>query len=309
MVHKIYDCVMFNNETELLHTRIDYLYNVVDYFVICESKVSHSRKIIKEEFNFVKHSNIFEKYMDKIIFLPIEDFPFIAHDIASGEWKNENFQRRYLFNGFKDADPDDIIIISDLDEIPFDKTIQSAVVLLNNNEHLFIGTNQFLFYYYVNLLKAQIWQGSYITKKKYLGDDEITIKYVIQHIRDKRCNINDIIYDETCKNNLEKYLEQYSIKSLSHYIGNEIEPGGVHYSWLSNIIKDKFLSIAEHDIISEFNTDEHITNCVTNMCDLFNRDSFYGEQKLVLLEEHNSLSNINKMIDLYPYLMYKKSTN
>ena len=69
MKQKIYDCFMFNNEIEILHARIDYLYDVVDYFVICEAKVSHSRKIIKEEFNFIKHSDIFEKYMDKIICL------------------------------------------------------------------------------------------------------------------------------------------------------------------------------------------------------------------------------------------------
>lgn len=162
---KIYDCFMFNNEIEILHTRIDYLYDVVDYFVICEAKVSHSRKINKEEFNFIKHYDIFEKYMDKIIFLLIEDFPFISDDIGFGEWKNENYQRKYLYHGFKDADPDDIIIISDLDEIPFDKTIKEGINLINNNEKLFIGVNQLLFYYYINILKNQIWQGTYITKK------------------------------------------------------------------------------------------------------------------------------------------------
>ena len=305
MKQKIYDCFMFNNEIEILHARIDYLYDVVDYFVICEAKVSHSRKIIKEEFNFIKHSDIFEKYMDKIIFLPIEDFPFISHDVAVGEWKNENYQRKYLYNGFKDAEPDDIIIISDLDEIPFDKTIKTAINLLNNNDKLFIGTNQYLYYYYVNILKNQIWQGTYITKKKYLGDDEITIKYAIQHTRDNRENINNIINDINCKYVIEKYLEQYGINSWTHYIGNKNEPGGVHYSWLKNIIKEKFLSIAEHDIISEFNSDKHIDDCLTNISDLFNRNGIYGEQKLVILDKNNSLSNINKMINLYPYLMYQ----
>ena len=298
---------MFNNEIEILHTRIDYLYNIVDYFVICESKVSHSRKIIKDEFNFIKNKDIFQKYMDKIIFLPIEDYPFISYDTGNEkEWKNENYQRKYLYNGFKNAEKDDIIIISDLDEIPFDKTIKSAVMLLNNNEKLFIFVNQILFYYYVNLQKEQIWKGTYITKKKYLGYNEESIMYSIQFIRNNRCDTNNIIKDECIKNIINEYLEQFNIQnSFLYYIGDENMYGGVHYSWLNNIIKEKFMSIAEHDIISKYNNDENIKNCLIYKKDLFDRESINGKQKIVNLNEQNSLSNINKMIELYPHLIYK----
>lgn len=63
--------------------------------------------------------------------------------------------------------------------------------------------------------------------------------------------------------------------------------------------------MAEHDNISKYNSDENINKCLTNICDLFNRDGIYGEQKLVILYEKNSLSNINKIINLYPYIIYQ----
>ena len=67
MKSKIFDCITFFDNNLMFDLRYNILKDYVDYFVICESKVSHSRKIIKDEFNFIKHKEIFKPYQKKII--------------------------------------------------------------------------------------------------------------------------------------------------------------------------------------------------------------------------------------------------
>ena len=42
--YKVYDCITFFNEIDLLKLRLNILDNVVDYFVICESEYDHRGK-------------------------------------------------------------------------------------------------------------------------------------------------------------------------------------------------------------------------------------------------------------------------
>ena len=62
----IYDCFMFWNETELLYMRLDILYNYVDKFIICESKESHSKNVIKDDFVFIKNKQMYENLWIKL---------------------------------------------------------------------------------------------------------------------------------------------------------------------------------------------------------------------------------------------------
>ena len=294
---------MFHNEIELLEIRLDYLYNTVDYFVISEAKISHSRKFVKDEYNFIKNKKKYKKYLDKIIFLPIDEYPEIHYDATLDifSWYNENYQRKNLFNGFKNCNDDDIIIISDIDEIPFKTTIYKAIDKLNTNKFL-IGVNQKLFYYYVNIQKSHVWQGTYLTKKKYLGNHEKEIKDNIQLIRNSRTSLGDVFLRAKSFSQLIK--ERTTDSPGYEYIGTGESPGGVHYSWFVSIIKEKFNSIAEHDVISIFNNETHINNCITKNIDLFNRDGIFGQQEVVTLNENNSLSNINKFIEKYPHIYF-----
>jgi glycosyltransferase involved in cell wall biosynthesis len=172
----IYDCFMFNNEIELLEMRLQYLYDAVDFFVICEAKCSHSMKCTKDEYvyNRYKHTTL-KPYVDKIIFLPIERFPqnsgdaTIVHDTKTTVmWPNENFQRMHLFEGLAKASDNDIIIISDVDEIPFIKSIEQAKHAIMRGVANIIGIRHTLFYYCFNLQKSQLWEGSIIFKKQEL---------------------------------------------------------------------------------------------------------------------------------------------
>ena len=107
---KFFDCFMYNNEDLILDVRLNSLDKYIDKFVIVEAKQNHQGKK-KDRFNF--EINNFKKFKDKIKYLKIENFP----DQYSS-WQRENFQRNFITKGLLDANDDDFVIISDIDEIP-----------------------------------------------------------------------------------------------------------------------------------------------------------------------------------------------
>lgn len=108
---KIYDCFTFYNEVDLLELRLAELYNKVDHFVIVESNQTFTNRA--KPFNFALNQSRYADYLDKIIYVKVDDMPGSANP-----WDNEHFQRNAIVRGIVDADASDIIIISDVDEIP-----------------------------------------------------------------------------------------------------------------------------------------------------------------------------------------------
>ena len=158
----IYDCFQYFNEDHIVDLRLNILNEYVDYFVISESTKTHQGKDKKINFDITK----FSKFKHKINFI-VADFKgninFKNH--TGGESPIEQHQRNSLIEGIKDASPDDLIILSDSDEIPD----LSKLSLIKNNKK-FIAFSQKMFMYKLNLqnLKESGWIGSRITKKKYL---------------------------------------------------------------------------------------------------------------------------------------------
>jgi beta-1,4-mannosyl-glycoprotein beta-1,4-N-acetylglucosaminyltransferase len=107
---RIYDCFCYLNEDMILELRLETLWEHVDFFVICEATYTQSGKPKPLNFSIER----FGRYRDKIRYLALEHLPPGPLDF----WKNENYQRNYLVNGLGDARADDLIMISDLDEIP-----------------------------------------------------------------------------------------------------------------------------------------------------------------------------------------------
>ena len=154
---KIFDCFLFFNELEILDLRLMTLADIVDYFVIVEANKTHTGN--EKEFLFEKNQNLFKKYLDKIIYVKIEDVPLLDNSKNIGAI--ENFQRNCITRGLSGAKDDDRIIISDLDEIPNpDKIMQ----VKENSEP--VTFNQYLFYYYVNCLSSRNWDGPIIAPYK-----------------------------------------------------------------------------------------------------------------------------------------------
>lgn len=113
---KVYDCFTFFNELDVLEIRLKELYNVVDRFVIAEADVTHSGN--KKEYILEQNIERYRDYTDKILYLKVTGMP------NNGSWARENYQRDCLTNGVQDAGSDDIIIVSDIDEIPRAKAIE-----------------------------------------------------------------------------------------------------------------------------------------------------------------------------------------
>ena len=107
---KIYDCFTFYNELDLLELRLAELYNKVDHFVIVESNQTFTNR--PKPWNFAENIDRYSNYLDKIIYVQVDDMPGSAN-----AWDNERFQRDQIIRGIQSAEPEDLIIITDIDEI------------------------------------------------------------------------------------------------------------------------------------------------------------------------------------------------
>lgn len=109
---KTYDCFMFFNELDLLEIRLQEMWDVTDTFVIAEANVGHSGK--PKNYILLDNWERFKPYADKIKRIEVDNFPSTA---VTG-MDRDRFQRASLARGLTDVQPDDLVIISDLDEIP-----------------------------------------------------------------------------------------------------------------------------------------------------------------------------------------------
>lgn len=114
---KIYDCFIFNDELDLLELRLKFLEDTVDYFVLVESERTLSGK--PKPLNYQLNKERFDKFLDKIIHVIVP-----SNDMDA--WAYEFFQRNSIKNGLEQCANDDIIFISDADEIINIKAVLSV---------------------------------------------------------------------------------------------------------------------------------------------------------------------------------------
>ena len=170
---KIYDCFQFFDEEMLLDLRLNIMDKYVDKFVITEATYMHNGKPKKLNFDIKKYS----KFKEKIIYIVVDDQPPNLYEIRDSDndkqdtrgqklvlngYKRDNYQREKAADSLKDLDPEDWIIINDIDEIP-----NLENVIFKNIKNKIIIFRQKVFYYKFNLLYPGIsWYGSKISKKK-----------------------------------------------------------------------------------------------------------------------------------------------
>ena len=107
---KIYDCFPFYNELDLLELRLTELYEKVDHLVLVEANSTHQGN--PKPYYFEENKERYAQWADKIIHVKVNDMP--NHPDA---WVNEAHHRDQIMQGLVNADSDDLVIISDLDEI------------------------------------------------------------------------------------------------------------------------------------------------------------------------------------------------
>ena len=168
---KIYDCFMYYDEDTVVDIRLNCLDAYVDKFLIVESKFTHSGK----KRNLLFDINQFKRFKDKIIYLVLDDEPrgietiYDEEDEVSKSFKSienalrrENYQRNYISKGLSDADAEDIIMVSDADEIP-----NLGNLDLKEIKNKLIFFQQKMFYYKLNLyIDSFNWFGTKACKKK-----------------------------------------------------------------------------------------------------------------------------------------------
>ncbi len=165
----IYDCTTFYSEDMMLDLRFNILNEYVHKFVVIESTFSHSGN--KKKLNF--DINNYPKFKDKIIYKVIDFEPPNLHKITEektfylkriNSLKRIELSYNFMENAISEADDNDLIILSDNDEIPnlnsesFKKSKKNLIIF-----------KQLFFYYKFNLLyELMPWFGSRACKKKNL---------------------------------------------------------------------------------------------------------------------------------------------
>ena len=155
---------MYFDEDLVLDIRLNTLYEIVDKFVIAEATRDHAGKEKKLNFNIEK----FSKFKKKIEYLIVDDLPINVKSNKKGWHENhirDQFQRNALARGYEKYDAEDLIMISDIDEIPDPKKIKEFN--LKNKYACFLQKN---FQSKINLLNVSDgeWPGTKICQKKYL---------------------------------------------------------------------------------------------------------------------------------------------
>ena len=121
---RVIDCFSYFDEDLILEIRLSTLYNYVDEFVICEATLDHAGNNKELNFNIEK----FKQFRDKINYIVIDDLPKEVKKFKKN-WHpahaRDQFQRNALVRGIDHCNDDDLIMISDLDEIPNPEKISS----------------------------------------------------------------------------------------------------------------------------------------------------------------------------------------
>lgn len=285
MRRKIIDCFTFFNELDLLKFRLAELYDKVDHFILIESTKTFTGQVKPLYYSLNKDE--FEKWNDKIIHVVVTDMPInlpqykidelvALPEIRNINWVREHHQRRSVVKGLNrlNLNFDDVIIMSDLDEIP------DMDIVSNNIKFLDMGPIVFEQDWYIwNLewMKGMKWRGS----SMFLFSQFIDNKDIFQHIRNLR-------WDEVDEN--------------KEFITVD---GGWHFSWFgsSEFIRKKMFSFAHTETATEyFKNLKNIEYLV--------REGLTPEEpsdsQIKLLPTENILRKLPKNLELIPNYSFEK---
>lgn len=272
---KIIDCFPFYNEIDILTYRLNLLYNTVDYFIIVESTHTYVGNEKRLYFDEIKDS--FREMNNKIIHVIVDDFPCKAPDIRlspdmSGEqWINEGFQCNCIPRGLEkipDLQGEDIIIVSDADEIPDPRmltNIKNGILPVTINR-----VEMDLYYYNLNTIFIDKWSKGYLGRYEHISNSGLSF---------------------------------HSLRINEHGLIN-IPNGGWHLSYFGDVkfIQNKMRQYSHIEFSGEKYTNEnHINQQVQNGKSVFNIGS---ENMMKLPFQDNPNPPLLCLIYLPKYILY-----
>ena len=224
---KLIDCFMYFNEKDIVYLRIKELYDTVDYFVINEATKTHQGQ--DKELSFWKDERL-QEFKDKIAYSPIEldgrfDILMLKFFPDAKIGAKEHEQRIRLFEQIEklNLSDEDIIMISDCDEIPNKNIFQDII------KYPIVALNQMFFVHYINIYTNKNVTGTVACK--YEG-----LKYL---------------------NTLSFGMGLQLLRRDKDFMPR-IENGGWHYSYMGGAksVSQKVISTYDGNLNSEWKTKE-----------------------------------------------------
>ena len=250
----IYDCFQFFNELDILKIRLHVLSPVVDRFVISEATETFSG--LKKPLYYEENKAMFAEFEDKIIHVVVEDTP------QGGTHERDTFQKNAVTRELAGCTDDDIVIFSDLDEIPNPDKIRE--ILQNFQEDKIYHFAQRLFYCYLNMEEVSGSLLSYagefegVARKKWIGTKMLSYKL----LREQHLLLGELRFPERKE------------------IGIRVEDGGWHFGYMGGHGEKDIRKRVQEKVVSaahqEYNS-KHVLSNVTDQIkdgkDIFGRNA------------------------------------
>ncbi|MBD5470180.1 MAG: glycosyl transferase GT17 family protein [Lachnospiraceae bacterium] len=250
----VYDCFQFFNELDILKIRLNVLSPVVDRFVISEATETFSG--LKKPLYYEENKELFAEFADKIIHVVVEDTP------EGDTHYRDTFQKNAVTRGLKGCTDEDVIIFSDLDEIPNPDKIRE--ILMNFQEDKIYHFAQRLFYCYLNMEEVSGSLLSYagefegVEHKKWIGTKMLSYKL----LREQNLMLGELRFPERKE------------------IGIRVEDGGWHFGYMGGHGEKDIQKRVQEKVISaahqEYNS-KHVLSNVTDQIkdgkDIFGRNA------------------------------------
>lgn len=250
----VYDCFQFFNELDILKIRLNVLSPVVDKFVISEATETFSG--LTKPLYYEENKELFAEFRDKIIHVVVEDTP------KGDTHYRDTFQKNAVTRGLKGCTDEDIIIFSDLDEIPNPDKIRE--ILQNFQKDKIYHFAQRLFYCYLNMEEVSGSLLSYagefegVAHKKWIGTKLLSY----QLLREQNLLLGELRFPERKQ------------------IGIRVEDGGWHFGYMGGHGQKDIRKRVQEKVISaahqEYNS-KHVLSNVTDQIkdgkDIFGREA------------------------------------
>lgn len=241
----IYQFIPFNNEVEMLNLQFIINYGIVDKFIISESNTTFSG--IPKSYNF-KNYSIFDKYKNKVIYDMVktdclDDLPEYKFDRPfKTYWRREKKQRESYFKQFEFTE-DDIIFITDVDELVF---IKNIIDKIDGNKFNYFNIKHCRYYVNTQVKLGETMRcvsgftfNSFVKKYKSFLDDNYPIRE-IGYVSD------DYLEHENCGYHLSAcYDYREKIQSFSHGEYNTDEAYNLGYNEKLSLTSNNIIDIPD----------------------------------------------------------------
>lgn len=250
---KIYDCFTFFNELDLLEIRLNELNQEVDFFVLVEATFTHQGN--PKPLYFEQHKLRYAAFLQKIIHVVVTDIPEKFYTETSKTWILENHQRNCIARGIQVAAENDLILISDIDEIPKSDSIKQAKLM-----SVPVVFAQVHHAYFFNTIFIKPKNFNYY-KKKFLS--LFFKKYKIKFLRDNFWLGTIMISKKMIETTIQYWRNQREAINNKHTI---LENAGWHFTYLGGVTKiiEKLNALNEEFDYKPYMDSDYLKNALNN---------------------------------------------